>query len=277
MAVGTLKNKVVFITGGARGIGNAIAIRAAQDGAKIVITGKTTEPHPKLPGTIYTAAKEIREAGGEVLPIKMDIRYEDQIEAAVHETVSKFGRIDILINNASAIYLAGTMKTPMKRFDLMFNVNVRGTFATSQACIPHLLKAQNPHILNLAPPLNIDPKWFENHCAYTMSKYGMSMCVMGMAAEFKSEGIAVNALWPRTIIATSAIEMLGGEALLRSTRKPDIVAQAAHWILTQPSKECTGNFYIDEDVLKGQGISDFTAYAMSPNVPLVPDFFLEEA
>jgi citronellol/citronellal dehydrogenase len=277
MTAGTLKNKVIFITGGARGIGYAIAQRAAQDGAKIVITGKTIDPHPKLPGTIYTAAKELRETGADVLPIKMDIRFEDQIEAAVHETVNKFGGIDILINNASAIYLAGTMKTPMKRFDLMFNVNVRGTFAASQACIPHLLKAKNPHILNLAPPLNIDAKWFENHCAYTMSKYGMSMCVMGMAAEFKSEGLAVNALWPRTIIATSAIEMLGGEALLRSTRKPEIVAEAAHWILTQPSKDCTGNFFIDEEVLKKQGINDFADYAVSPNTPLVPDFFLEEA
>lgn len=276
MAEQTLKNKVIFITGGTRGIGHAIALRAGQDGAKIVITGKTTEPHPKLPGTIYTVAKELRELGAEVLPIKMDIRFDEQVQAAVHETVHKFGGIDILVNNASAIYLAGTLKTPMKRFDLMFDVNVRGTYLASQTCIPHLLKASNPHILNLAPPLNIDPKWFENHCAYTMSKYGMSMCAMGMAAEFKSEGIAVNALWPRTIIATSAIEMLGGEALVRSARKPEIVAQAAHWILTQPSRDCTGNFFSDEEVLMKTGISDFSSYAMAPNVPLVPDFFLDE-
>jgi citronellol/citronellal dehydrogenase len=275
MADPLLKNKVIFITGGTRGIGHAIAMRAGQDGARVVITGKTTEPHPTLPGTIYTAAKEVRETGAEVLPLKMDIRFEEEIQAAVKETVDKFGGIDILVNNASAIYLSGTLKTPLKRFDLMFDVNVRGTFAASQACLPHLLKTQNPHILNLAPPLNMAPQWFENHCAYTMSKYGMSMCVLGMSAEFKTEGIAVNALWPRTVIATSAIEMLGGEALLRSARKPTIVAEAAYWILTQPSHECTGNFFIDEQVLQKKGIRDFTSYAVTPNAPLAPDFFLE--
>lgn len=271
----SLKNKIIFITGGSRGIGRAIALRAAQDGAKIIIAAKTTEPHPKLPGTIYSTAKEIREAGGEALPLKMDIRHEDEIQKAVDEAHKQFGGIDILINNASAIFLAGTLKTPMKRFDLMFDVNVRGTFAASQACIPYLLKAKNPHILNLAPPLNMSSHWFEAHGAYTMSKYGMSMCVLGMAAELKQQGIAVNAIWPKTVIATAAIEMLGGEALMRSARKPEIVAEAAHWILTQPSRQCSGNFFIDEEVLLNKGITDFTPFAISPNGPLVPDFFLE--
>jgi citronellol/citronellal dehydrogenase len=272
----TLKNKVIFITGGSRGIGKAIAMRAAQEGARIVIAAKTTEPHPKLPGTIYSVAKEIREAGAEALPLKMDIRFEEEVQTAVKETVKKFGKIDILVNNASAIFLAGTLKTPLSRFDLMFNVNVRGTFAASQACLPYLLKADNPHILTLAPPLNMDEQWFEAYCAYTMSKYGMSMCVLGMAAEFKQEGVAVNALWPRTVIATSAIEMLGGEALMRSARKPEIVAEAAHWILTQPSRDCTGHFFIDEDVLKKKGVTDFAPYAVVPNVPLAEDFFLTQ-
>jgi Dehydrogenases with different specificities (related to short-chain alcohol dehydrogenases) len=271
----TLKDKVIFITGASRGIGHAIALRAAKDGAKIVIAAKTTEEHPKLPGTIYTAAKTIREAGGEALALKVDIRDEEEIEAAVAETVKKFGGIDILINNASAIELAGTLKTSMKRFDLMVGVNVRGTYATSQACIPHLLKAKNPHILMLSPPLNMDAKWFENHCAYTISKYGMSMCVLGMAKEFKEAGLAVNALWPKTTIATSAVNMLGGEALMQSSRKPSIVADAAYWILTQPSQECTGNFFTDEEVLAKTGVTDLTSYAIAPNKPLVPDFFID--
>lgn len=271
----SLKNKVLFITGASRGIGHAIALRAARDGARIVIAAKTTEEHPKLPGTIYTAAKEIREAGGEALPLKVDIRDENEIEAAVEKTIKEFGGIDILINNASAISLTGTLKTPMKKFDLMWGVNARGTYATSQACIPHLLKSNNPHILMLSPPLSMQAKWFQNHCAYTISKYGMSMCVLGMAAEFQDSGIGVNALWPRTTIATSAVEMLGGEALMKASRKPTIVADAAYWILTQPSAQCSGNFFIDDDILTKSGVDDLSAYAVSPNKPLVPDFFLD--
>ena len=271
----TLKNKVIFITGGSRGIGEAIALRAAQDGAKIVIASKTTEPHPKLPGTIYTVAKAIREAGGDALPIEMDLRDDEALQAAVKKTVDTYGGIDILINNASAIQLTSTLQTPMKRFDLMFNVNVRGTFAASQACIPHLLKSKNPHILTLSPPLNMEAKWFEDHCAYTMSKYGMSMCVLGMSEEFKDKGLAVNALWPKTTIATAAVNMLGGEALIQSSRKPEIVADAAHWILTQRSAKCTGNFFIDEEVLEEATPGmDLATYAVSPGKPLVPDFFL---
>lgn len=270
-----LKDKVVFITGGSRGIGLAIALKAAQDGACVVIAAKTTEPHPSLPGTIYSAAKEIREAGGEALPIKMDIRFEEEVEKAIAHTVKTFGGIDILVNNASAIFLADTLKTPMKRFDLMFGVNVRGTFMVSQYALPHLKKAQNPHILNLSPPLNLGAQWFENHLAYTMSKYGMSMCALGMAAEFKDEGVAVNALWPKTVIATSAIDMLGGEPLRRSARKPEIVSDAAYWILTQPSKTCTGNFFVDEEVLAKAGIKDLAPYAVQPGTPLAPDFFLD--
>ncbi len=272
----TLKDKVIFITGGSRGIGEAIAMRAAQDGAKIVIASKTTEAHPKLPGTIYTVAQSIREAGGEALPIQMDLRDEDALQAAVDKTVETWGAIDILINNASAIQLTSTLKTPMKRFDLMFDVNVRGTFAASQACLPHLLKAKNPHILTLSPPLNMSPQWFENHCAYTMSKYGMSMCVLGMSAEFKDKGVAVNALWPKTTIATAAVNMLGGEALMQSSRKPEIVADAAYWVLTQKAQKCTGNFFIDEEVIaEANPAADLAAYAISPDKPLVPDFFLD--
>ena len=270
-----LKGKVIFITGGSRGIGEAIALRCAQDGAKIVIAAKTTEPHPKLAGTIYTAAQAIREAGGEALPIFMDIRDEEAIQDAVAKTVKEFGGIDILINNASAINLTSTMQTPMKKFDLMFDVNVRGTFAAMQTCIPHLKKSKNPHILTLSPPLNMDKKWFENHCAYTMSKYGMSMCVLGMAEEFKDHNIAINALWPKTTIATAAVNMLGGQALMQSSRKPEIVADAAYWILTQKSAKCSGNFFIDEDVLTNAGVSDLESYAVAKDKPLVPDFFLD--
>ena len=272
----TLKNKVIFITGGSRGIGEAIAMRAAQEGAKIAIASKTTEPHPQLPGTIYTVAQAIREAGGEALPIQMDLRDDDALQAAVDKTVETWGGIDILINNASAIQLTSTLKTPMKRFDLMFDVNVRGTFAASQACLPHLLKSKNPHILTLSPPLNMAPQWFENHCAYTMSKYGMSMCVLGMSEEFKDKGVAVNALWPKTTIATAAVNMLGGEALMQSSRKPEIVADAAYWVLTQQAKKCTGNFFIDEDVIaEANPAADMAAYAIAPGKPLVPDFFLD--
>ncbi|HVG59816.1 MAG TPA: NAD(P)-dependent oxidoreductase [Hyalangium sp.] len=271
----TLEGKVLFITGASRGIGLAIALRAARDGAKIVIAAKTTAPHPKLPGTIYTAAEEIEAAGGKALPLMVDIRFEDQIAKAVEETVEKFGGIDICVNNASAISLTGTLETPMKRFDLMHSINMRGTYATSQACIPALKKAKNPHILNLSPPLNMNPKWFQNHVAYTMAKYGMSMCVLGMAAEFKDEGIAVNALWPRTTIATAAINMLGGEEMMRQSRKPEIIADAAYAILTSDSRTCTGNFFLDEDLLRSRGVTDFDQYAMEKGADLLPDYFLD--
>jgi citronellol/citronellal dehydrogenase len=271
----SLEGKVLFITGASRGIGKAIALRAAKDGARIVIAAKTAEPHPKLPGTIYTAAEEIEKAGGKALPLMVDIRHEDQIASAVGEAVAKFGGIDICVNNASAISLTGTLETPMKRFDLMHSINTRGTYAVSQACIPHLKKAKNPHILNLSPPLNMAPKWFQNHVAYTMAKYGMSMCVLGMAAEFKDDGIGVNALWPRTTIATAAINMVGGEEMMRQSRKPEIMADAAHAILTSDSRACTGNFFIDEDLLRSRGVTDFEPYAMVKGEQLLPDYFLD--
>jgi citronellol/citronellal dehydrogenase len=270
----SLKGKTLFITGGSRGIGHAIALRAARDGANVVIAAKTVKPHPKLPGTIYSAAEEIEAAGGKALPLQVDIRNEQEIAAAAKAAAQEFGGIDILVNNASAINLTGTLETRMKRFDLMFGVNVRGTFATSQAVIPYLLEADNPHILNLSPPLDMDPKWFRHHTAYTMSKFGMSMCVLGMSAEFADQGLAVNALWPKTVIATAAISMLGGQVQPENCRKPDIVADAAQAILTRDAKECTGNFFIDEDVLKEEGVSDFDAYAVKPGQPLIPDFFL---
>jgi citronellol/citronellal dehydrogenase len=271
-----LKGKTLFITGGSRGIGKAIALRAAADGANVAIAAKTAEPHPKLPGTIYSAAAEIEAAGGKALPLQTDIRDEEQIAQAVRKTVETFGGIDLLINNASAINLTGTLDTPMKRFDLMWSVNARATFACSQACIPHLRKSANPHILTLSPPLNLDPRWFENHVAYTISKYGMSLCVLGMAAEFKADGIAINALWPRTVIATAALAMLGGMTPTENCRKPEIVADAAHVILTRDSRCCTGNFYIDEDVLREAGVTDFERYAVQPGSPLYPDLFLGE-
>ncbi|MCK4687892.1 MAG: NAD(P)-dependent oxidoreductase [Candidatus Lokiarchaeota archaeon] len=270
-----LKNKTLFITGASRGIGKAIALRAAKDGANIAVVAKTSEPHPKLPGTVYTSAEDIEAVGGKALPYVADIRYEEQVKAAVDATVKKFGGIDVLINDASAISLTPTLQTPMKRFDLMFSVNVRGTFLCSKLCIPHLKNAENPHILNLSPPLNMDPKWFANHLAYTMSKYGMSMCVLGMAEEFKKDGIAVNALWPRTAIATAAVKnLLGGEPVIKQSRKPEIVADAAYFILTKPSRECTGNFFIDDEVLIENGITDLGKYSVVPNARLIPDFFL---
>ncbi|TFG14910.1 MAG: NAD(P)-dependent oxidoreductase [Promethearchaeota archaeon] len=270
-----LKNKTLFITGASRGIGKAIAVRAAKDGANIVIVAKTAEPHPSLPGTIYTAAEEIEKAGGKALPCVGDIRFEDQVQAAVDAAIKKFGGIDIVVNDASAINLTPTLETSMKRFDLMFSVNVRGTFLCSKLCIPHLKKADNPHILNMSPPLNMDPKWFQHHLAYTMSKYGMSMCVLGMAEEFKKDGIAVNALWPRTAIATAAVKnLLGGKAAVNHSRKPEIVADAAYLILTQNSKECTGNFFIDDEVLIEHGFSDLGKYSVVPGEKLIPDFFL---
>jgi citronellol/citronellal dehydrogenase len=276
--MGSLAGKTLFITGASRGIGKAIALRAAKDGANIVIAAKTTEPHPKLPGTIYTAREEIEAAGGKALACVVDVRMEDQIQAAVAEAVRTFGGIDILVNNASAISLTGTVDTPMKRFDLMHGINTRGTFACSQACIPHLAKASNPHILNISPPLNMEAKWFAPHVAYTMAKYGMSLCVLGMHEELRDKNIAVNALWPRTAIATAAVEnLLGGDLVTRASRKPEIMADAAHWILTRKSAEFTGNFAVDEELLRQAGVTDFSSYAVTPGMKdseLIPDYFL---
>ena len=272
----SLRGKTLFITGASRGIGKAIALRAARDGANIIVAAKTTEPHPKLPGTIYTAAEEIEKAGGKALACMVDIRDESQVLAAVEKAVATFGGIDILVNNASAISLTDTVSTPMKRYDLMHGINTRGTFLCSQACIPHLAKAKNPHILNNSPPLSMKAKWFGPHVAYTMAKYGMSMCVLGMAEELKSKGIAVNAIWPRTTIATAAIQnLLGGDAMMKGSRKPEIMADAAYWIFNQPSRECTGNFFIDDEVMKRAGVTDLEQYAVVPGTPLMQDFFLE--
>jgi citronellol/citronellal dehydrogenase len=270
----SLGGKTLFITGGSRGIGLAIALRAARDGANVVIAAKTAEPNPKLPGTIFTAAGEIEAAGGRCLPVQCDIRDEAQLARAVAAAVERFGGIDVLVNNASAITLTGTPETPLKRFDLMFGINVRGTFAASQACVPHLAQATNPHILTLSPPLNLNPRWFKRHVAYTMAKYGMSMCVLGMAEEFRERGIAVNALWPRTIIATAALQMIPGVDPSRG-RKPEIMADAAHWIVCQPSRTCTGNFFIDEDALRRAGVTDFGRYAVDASKSLLPDLFLD--
>lgn len=270
-----LKGKTLFISGASRGIGLTIALRAARDGANIAIAAKTAEPHPKLPGTIYTAAEAIEAAGGKALPMVVDIRFEDQVEAAIKKTAETFGGIDILINNASAISLTPTLQTTMKRYDLMHQVNARGTFVCSQAALPYLLKSDNAHILNMAPPLSMKAKWFKPHVAYTMAKYGMSMCVLGMAAEFANKGVAVNALWPKTTIATAAVNMLGGDALMRASRKPDIVADAAYAIITRDAREFTGQFVIDEDILREEGIEDFTPYAVDPNVKPTLDFFVD--
>jgi len=275
-----LQNQVLFITGASRGIGKEIALLAAKDGAAIIIASKTAEAHPKLPGTIYSAAAEIEAAGGKALPLSVDIRDENQILAAVQKGIEAFGKIDILVNNASAIFLSDTLHTPAKKLDLMFQVNTRGTFLCSQACIPHLKKSANPHILNMSPPLNLKPRWFKEHLAYTISKYGMSECVLGMAAELAADGIAVNALWPRTVIATAAMQAIftDPEALKeiqRHCRKPAIVAEAAYQILTKPSRSATGQFYIDEEVLKQNGITDFSPYAIDPTANLQPDFFVE--
>lgn len=276
--MGNLKGKTLFITGASRGIGKAIALRAARDGANVAIAAKTAEPHPKLAGTIYTAKDEIEAAGGKALACLVDVRNEEQIHAAVEETVRTFGGIDILVNNASAIHLSDTVSTPMKRFDLMHGINTRGTFACSQACIPHLAKSENPHILNISPPLNFDPKWFAPHVAYTMAKYGMSLCVLGMAEELKAKKIAVNALWPRTVIATAAVEnLLGGETVMKGGRTPAIMADAAWTILTKKSSEFTGNFTIDDEVLRAAGESDLSRYNVTPGMPeseLLPDYFL---
>jgi citronellol/citronellal dehydrogenase len=275
--MGTLTGKTLFITGASRGIGLAIALRAAQDGANVTIAAKTTVPHPKLSGTIYTAAEAIEQAGGQALACVVDIRNEAMVQQAVAQTAEKFGGIDILVNNASAISLTGTLQTPMKRYDLMQQINTRGTFLCSQTCLPHLLKAENPHVLNLAPPLNVETRWFAPHTAYTMAKFGMSLCVLGMAGEFKKQGVAFNALWPKTTIDTAAIRNVVGAELANRSRKPDIMADAAHAILTRSSRDCTGNFYVDEEVLREEGVSDFSGYAVTPglkNAALQPDFFI---
>ena len=273
----SLKGKTLFISGGSRGIGLAIALRAARDGANVTIAAKTAVPHPKLPGTIHTAAALIEQAGGKALPVLCDIRSEEMVAEAVQATVDAFGGIDICINNASAIQLTGTLETDMKRYDLMHQINTRGTFLVSKTCIPHLKKAQNPHILNLAPPLDMEPKWFRNHVAYTMAKFGMSMCTLGMSAEFARDGIAVNSLWPLTAIDTAAVRnLLGGDAMASMSRLPDIMADAAHAILNRSARDCTGNFFIDELVLREEGVSDFSAYAPGATGALAADFFVPD-
>jgi citronellol/citronellal dehydrogenase len=271
----SLHGKTLFITGASRGIGKAIALAAAREGANVVVAAKSSVPNPKLEGTIHTAAAEIERAGGKALAVKCDVRDDAEIQAAVQAAVERFGGIDVLVNNASAIHLAGTVETPLKRWDLMHQVNARGTFACSQACIPHLSRSANPHVLNLAPPLTMSPRWFAPHVAYTIAKYAMSMCVLGMAEELREKGIAVNALWPRTVIATAALNLLGGDALARHGRTPEIVADAAVAILRRESRSCTGNFFIDEDVLRAEGVTDFTRYAVSPGEELAPDLFLD--
>lgn len=273
--MGNLKDKTLFITGASRGIGKAIALKAAADGANIIIASKTAEPNPKLEGTIFTAAAEIEAAGGKALAIQTDIRDEEQIQRAVAKGAEHFGGIDILVNNASAISLTGTLETTSKRYDLINQINARGTFLCSQHCIPYLKKSSQAHILILAPPLNLQPKWFANNLAYSISKYGMSMCVLGLSSEFEAAGIAVNALWPKTLIFTSAMQLFGdAQQIAKGCRKPEIVADAAYQIFTQ-EKGRTGNFYIDEEVLRAAGVNDFSGYAMSPSSSLIPDFFLE--
>ena len=273
----SLRNRTLFITGASRGIGLAIALRAARDGANVIVAAKTVEPHPKLPGTIHTAARAIEEAGGRALPVVVDVREEAEVAAAVQKAVATFGGIDILVNNASAISLTGTLATQMRIYDRMMTVNTRGTFLCSQACLPHLKRAENPHVLNLSPPLNMDARWFAPHVAYTMAKYGMSMCVLGMAREFAADGIAVNALWPRTAIATAAIEFaVGNEAMLKFCRKPEIVADAAYVVLSGRSRDRTGQFLIDDEVLAAAGVTDFDGYQVEPGAPLALDFFLDD-
>jgi citronellol/citronellal dehydrogenase len=272
--MGGLNNKTLFITGASRGIGKAIALRAARDGANVVIAAKTTEPDPRLPGTIYTAAEQIIAAGGRALPLMVDIRDEAQVAAAVARAAAEFGGIDILVNNASAINISKVPDTPIKRYDLMMNINVRGSFVCARACLPHLMKAANPHILTLSPPISMKPKWFAAHTAYTVSKFGMSMLVYGMAEEFREHGIGVNALWPRTLIATAALKvaMQGGS---ERSRTPQIMADAAHHILTQTSRNTTGNFFLDEEVLRSAGIVDFSPYLVTPGVEPIVDLYVE--
>jgi len=274
MAMNDLRGKTILITGSSRGIGREIALRCARDGARVVITGKTVTPHAKLPGTIYTVADEVEQAGGQALAIQLDVRDELAIRAAVEQVAQHFGGIDVLVNNASAISMTPTLETTAKRLDLMWDVNMRATFLVSQACIPYLKRAANPHILTLSPPLNLDAKWFAPHLAYTISKYGMSLCTLGLAREFAADGIAVDCLWPRTTIATAAIQFNFPEAVLRASRKPAIMADAAHAILVRDSRSGSGNFFIDEDVLRAAGESDFEQYAVSPGTPLFNDLFL---
>ncbi len=274
----SLAGKTLFVTGASRGIGLAIALRAARDGANVAIAAKTAEPHPKLPGTIYTAAEEIETAGGKALPLIVDVREEASVMAAVEATVAKFGGIDICVNNASAISLTGTLATDMKRYDLMNQINARGTFLTSKACIPHLKRAANPHVLMLSPPLDMSPKWFAGHTAYSMAKFGMSMCVLGMGAEFADDGIAFNALWPRTGIATAAIRFaLAGDEGMRRCRTVEIMADAAHAIFEKPARAFTGNFLIDDSFLYAEGVRDFDQYRVDPTQPLMPDFFVPDS
>ena len=271
----SLKGKTLFITGGSRGIGLAIALRAARDGANVTIAAKTAEPHPKLEGTIYTAAAEIEAAGGKCLPLMVDIREEEAVVAAIAKTAETFGGIDILVNNASAISLTNTQMTEMKRFDLMHQINTRGTFMVSKYAIPHLAKAENPHILMLSPPLDMSMRWFAPHLAYSMAKYGMSLCVLGLAGELAPKGIAVNALWPRTTVATAAVKnLLGGDKMVQASRTPDMLGEAAWLVFNKPSREFSGNFLIDDSFMAGEGVTDFTPYRVDPSVPLMPDFFV---
>ena len=273
----SLQGKTLFVTGASRGIGLAIALRAAKDGANVAIAAKTAEAHKHLPGTIYSAAEEIEKAGGKALPLIVDVRDEANVMEAVEQAAAKFGGIDICVNNASAIQLTGTLATDMKRYDLMNQVNARGTYLTSKACIPHLKRAANPHVLMLSPPLDMNPRWFKGHVAYTMAKFGMSMCVLGMAEEFREDGIAFNALWPRTGIATAAIQFaLAGEEGMKSCRTTDIMADAAYAIFNKPSRDFTGNFLIDDTFLYGEGERDFDKYRVDPTAPLMPDFFVPE-
>ena len=271
-----LKGKTLLISGASRGIGLAIGLRAARDGANVAILAKTAEPHPKLPGTIYTAAEEVEQAGGQALPIVTDIRHEEQVAEAVEKTIEKFGGIDICVNNASAIQLTNTSATEMKRFDLMHAINTRGTYMLSKYCLPHLEKSSNAHILMLSPPLDMQPKWFSGHVAYSLAKYGMSLCVLGMAAEFKPKKIAVNALWPRTTIATAAVQNVLGEQLVRKSRTPEILADAAHLIFCKPAAEFSGNFCIDDTLLAEHGVSDFDQYRVDPSADLQIDFFVPD-
>ncbi len=271
----SLRDKTLFITGASRGIGRAIALRAAADGANVVIAAKTTDPHPELPGTIHTVAAEVEAAGGRALPVAVDLRFEDQIETGVRRAIDAFGGIDAVINNAGAISLTPTLETGAKRFDLLMSVNVRATYLCTRACVPHLKRSENPHVLVLAPPPSLDSKWLAPHLAYSLSKYGMSLCVIGMAAEFENESIGVNALWPKTVIATAALSRLKGLVSLEQCRRPEIVADAAHAIVTRDSRECTGNFFIDEEVLVAEGVTDFERYAVEPGRQLRTDLFLE--
>jgi citronellol/citronellal dehydrogenase len=274
----SLQGKTLFITGASRGIGLAIALRAAKDGANVAIAAKTAEPHPKLPGTIYTAAQDIEKAGGKALPLLCDIRFEEQVQDAVEKTVAKFGGIDICVNNASAIQLTGTLQTDMKRYDLMNGVNARGTYLTSRICIPHLKRAANPHVLMLSPPLDMSAKWFRGHTAYTMAKFGMSMCVLGMAAEFADDGIAFNALWPRTGIATAAIRnALAGDEGMRHCRTPEILSDAAYRVFNKNARDFTGHFLIDDNFLASEGVTDFDRYRVDPTKNLMPDFFVPDS